>query len=242
MRENLQKVISCVDELNVDFQVNSDKIFVPLPSVISVEKLTREKERLKELLVKECAQKTEVNEPRAKKQKTVVHKSVTKRNKNKLPEVEGIHDLVGKRVCHLSTDDNGKPRWFDGTVICVKPDSNYEEMVIRYDGYQTLYSFDFSEFSESLLKLIPLEQDHVVGKCIMHKFTDENESDEWHENGKIISFLATTGLFTINYFDLNDSELPVEDHEDEDLSVYETLNIEFDEFELDYLNHDIRFV
>ena len=242
LRENLQKVISCVDELNVDFQVNSDKIFVPLPSVISVEKLTREKERLKELLVKECAQKTEVNEPRAKKQKTVVHKSVTERNKNKLPEVEGIHDLVGKRVCHLSTDDNGKPRWFDGTVICVKPDSNYEEMVIRYDGYQTLYSFDFSEFSESLLKLIPLEPDHVVGKCIMHKFTDENESDEWHENGKIISFLATTGLFTINYFDLNDSELPVEDHEDEDLSVYETLNIEFDEFELDYLNHDIRFV
>ena len=104
------------------------------------------------------------------------------------------------------------------------------------------YSIDFSEFSESLLKLIPLEPDHVVGKCIMHKFTDENESDEWHENGKIISFHATTGLFTINYFDLNYSELPVEDDEDEDLSVYETLNIEFDEFELDYLNHDIRFV
>ena len=50
-------------------------------------------------------------------------------------------------------------------------------MVIRYDGYATLYSFDFSEFSEKLLKLIPLDPEFIVGKFIMHKFCDENEVD-----------------------------------------------------------------
>ena len=243
LRENLEKIISCVDELNVDFNVNNDENCIPLPSLISVEKLNREKERLKEILRKECAEKTEVHEPAAKKQKAVVHtkKSISKKNVMSLPEVKSIHDLVGKRVSHLSTDDNGKPEWFNGTVICVKPDSNFTELVIRYDGYQTLYSFDFSEYSENLLKLIPLEPEHVVGKCIMHKFTDENESDEWFENGKIISFNPVTANYTINYFDV-DEDIHFEDDYDEDLSVYETLNIELDELELDYLNHDIKFV
>ena len=243
LRENLEKIISCVDELDVDFNVNNDENCIPLPSLISVEKLNREKERLKELLRKECTEKTEVHEPAAKKQKAVVHskKSISKKNVRSLPEVKTIHDLVGKRVSHLSTDDNGKPEWFNGTVLCVKPDSNFTELVIRYDGYQTLYSFDFSEYSENLLKLIPLEPEHVVGKCIMHKFTDENELDEWFENGKIISFNPVTSNYTVNYFDVDD-DVHFEDDYDEDVSVYETLNIELDELELDYLNHDIKFV
>ena len=243
LRENLEKIISCVDELDVDFNVNNDENCIPLPSLISVEKLNREKERLKELLRKECTEKTEVHEPAAKKQKAVVHskKSISKKNVRSLPEVKTIHDLVGKRVSHLSTDDNGKPEWFNGTVLCVKPDSNFTELVIRYDGYQTLYSFDFSEYSENLLKLISLEPEHVVGKCIMHKFTDENELDEWFENGKIISFNPVTSNYTVNYFDVDD-DVHFEDDYDEDVSVYETLNIELDELELDYLNHDIKFV
>ena len=55
--------------------------------------------------------------------------------------------MIGKIVCHLSSDENGKTKWFNGTVICSKP-GTVSEMVIRYDGYATLYSFDFSEFSE----------------------------------------------------------------------------------------------
>ena len=52
-------------------------------------------------------------------------------------------------------------------------------MAIRYDGYPTLYSFNFSEFSEKLLKLIPLDSEFNDGKLIMHKFCDEVELDEF---------------------------------------------------------------
>ena len=50
--------------------------------------------------------------------------------------------MIGKRVCHLSSDENGKTKWFNGTVICSKP-GTVSEMFIRYDGYATLHSFDF---------------------------------------------------------------------------------------------------
>ena len=95
--------------------------------------------------------------------------------------------MVSKRVCHLSSDECGKKQWFNGTVICSKP-GTVSELVIRYYGYPTLYSFDFSEFYEKLLKLIPLNPEFIVGKFILHKFCDEDELNEWYENGKIISY------------------------------------------------------
>ena len=112
-------------------------------------------------------------------------------------------------------------------------------MVIRYDGYPTLYSFDFYEFSEKLLKLIPLDPEFIVGKFILHKFCDEDELNEWYENGKIISYNPATALYTINYFDIDEQgALPV-DEDEQDLSVYETLVIDLKE---DYLKHEIRFL
>ena len=146
--------------------------------------------------------------------------------------------MVDKRVCHLSSDERGKTQWFNGTVICSKP-GTVSEMFIRYDGYPTLYSFVFSEFSEKLLKLIPLDPEFIVGKLILHKFCDEDELNEWYENRKIISSNPATALYTINYFDIDEQgALPV-DEDEQDLSVYETLVIDLKE---DYLKHEIRFL
>ena len=128
--------------------------------------------------------------------------------------------MVGKRVCHLSSDERGNTQWFNGTVTCNKP-GTVSEMVIRFDGYPTLYSFDFSEFSEKLLKLIPLDPEFIVGLFILHKFCDEDELDEWCENGKIISY--NPALYTINYFDVDEQGALTVDEDEEDLSVYETL-------------------
>ena len=101
-------------------------------------------------------------------------------------------------------------------MICNKPGA-LSEMVIRYDGYPTLYSFDFSEFSEKLLK---------IRNLLLGKFCDEDELNEWYENGKMISYNPATALYTINYFDIDEQgALPVDDDE-QDLIVYETLVID----------------
>ena len=178
--------------------------------------------------------------PKQKKQKLSLIKGTGKVyteqvQENSIPYVKNKNEMVGKRVCHPSSAENGKTQWFNGTVVCCKPET-VSEMVIRYDGYATLYSFDFSEFSEKLLKLIPLDPEFIVGKFIMHKFCDENEVDEWYENGKIISYNPVTALYTINYFvvDDEDEELPINENE-HDLSVYETL---VSDLEGDYLKHE----
>ena len=242
LEENLSKIICCVNKLNADFEKTTEAPYFPVSTSVPIEKLNREKERLSLLFSNESkkVKKTEVSEPVAKKQRmsTTHNNTLNKKVSNRFPEIKNIHDLVGKRVCHLSSDEEGEAKWFNGNVICIKPASNLSELVIRYDGYATLYSFDYCEFSDNLLKLIPLDPEQVVGKFILHKFSDESESDEWYEHGKIISYNPATALYTINYFDVNDGDLPFED-EDYDLSVYETLNLDLDE---DYGNHDIRFL
>ena len=80
-----------------------------------------------------------------------------------------INSLVGKRVTHLSTDDEGNAKWFDGTVLCIKPNSN-NELVIRYDSFPTLYAFDYEEYHENLVKVIDLEPQQIIGKFIRHRF------------------------------------------------------------------------
>ena len=245
LKENLEYIISRVDELKVDFEKNTDNN-LPVLSV-PIEKMNREKERLQLLLLNEKTKTNGTNddipEPKPKKQKKSLNKGSSKEiiNKkvleNRLPDIKNSSEMVGKRVCHLC-DENGKAKWFNGTVICCKP-GTVSEMVIRYDGYPTLYSFEFSEFSEKLLKLIPLDPDFIVGKFIMHKFCDENELDEWFENGKIISYNPATALYTINYFDLDGEGELLLDEDEQDLSVYETLVIDLEE---DYFQHEIRFI
>ena len=127
-------------------------------------------------------------------------------------------------------------------MLCIKPNSNNSELVIRYDGFPTLYAFDYEEYSDNLVKVIDLEPQHIIGKFIRHRFIDEEESDEWFENGKIISYNPATELYTVNYFDdLNSSELTNDDNDYDEtlLDVYETLTIDLVE---DNDNNDILFV
>ena len=102
-----------------------------------------------------------------------------------LPTIACQDDLIGKRVSHLTTDQKGKPEWYNGTVICLKPSSD-SELVIKYDGYETLYSFDYSELHDGLLELIAVEPEYALGKVILQKFYDEDEVDSWWEKGRII--------------------------------------------------------
>ena len=151
-----------------------------------------------------------------------------------LPKVTCKEDLIGKRVSHLTTDEKNKPKWFNGTVLCQKPGSN-SELVIRYDGYKTLYSFDFSELSNGLLELIAVEPEYALGKIIQQKFCDEDEVDSWWEQGRIIAI--KDGFYTINYFTADVDDIDMEN--DTELDVYETLVIPLD---VDYMNNEIRFL
>ena len=248
LEENLKTIISVVEKVNVDFEKDTidfavDNMPVSIKNV-PIEKLNREKDRLRSLLMIECEKvdkRDVVSEPKAKKKKYVSAVSnkndgvISEKMADGLPDVKNCSDLIGKRVSHLSTDEEGKPKWFNGTVICNKPGS-LSEMVIRYDNYATLYSFDYSELCDGLLKLIPLDPEYIVGKFIMHKFTDESEADEWFEDGKIISYDPRTALYTVNYFH-SDEELPSDD--EQYLDVYETMSFDLVD---DYVNHDIKFV
>ena len=138
---------------------------------VPVEKMNREKARLQLLLINENKKNVPHNEIQEPKQKQKIYTEQIQ--ENRVQCVKDRNEMIGKRVCHLSSDENGKTKWFNGTVICSKP-GTVSEMIIRYNGYAT-YSFDFSEFSENLLKLIPLDPEFIVRKFIMHKFCDENE-------------------------------------------------------------------
>ena len=50
-----------------------------------------------------------------------------------------------KRVQHLTSDYNGREKWFPGLVVCQKPVSDIK-LVIFYDCEDKLDSFDFSGF------------------------------------------------------------------------------------------------
>ena len=36
---------------------------------------------------------------------------------NSVSCVKNVKEMVGKRVCHLSSDGRGKTQWFNGTVM-----------------------------------------------------------------------------------------------------------------------------
>ena len=53
LKENLVKIISCVDKLNIDFDTTTKDTYLPVSSTVPIEKLNREKERLSLLLANE---------------------------------------------------------------------------------------------------------------------------------------------------------------------------------------------
>ena len=138
LEENLVKIIRCIENINTAVDSNAENI-QPMPLTIPVEKLIREKERLK-LLVHEQSLKSAPNnelEPPFKKAKV---KSAPLPSKKQIecrliPKINCIDDLVGKRVAHFCEGDEGDYVWCNGNVLCVKPGSGSSELVIRYDGY-----------------------------------------------------------------------------------------------------------
>ncbi|MCH2377670.1 MAG: hypothetical protein MK231_04815, partial [Pelagibacterales bacterium] len=245
LKENLKDIIRSVGNIEIEKDFTTAGAEDTLLNV-PIEKMNKEKDRLQLLILSE---KDKINDhksneaPKSKKQK--INCSYNKPNKKKIncvntglenvPAVSNKSELIGKCVSHFTMDDEGNPKWYSGTVVCCKPNTD-SEMVIRYDNYPTLYSFDFDEYTSGLLKLLPLDPEFAVGKFILHKFYDEEEVDDWWENGKIISYEPATDLYTINYFH---AEEDYAFQNEEDVDVYETLIIPMEE---DYLNNEIKFL
>ena len=211
-----------------------------VPLNMPITKLNEEKDRMKLLLAKEELKQQKKNQagnsPHVAKKKKVADSNAIDSVAGlvTLPVITCKGDLIGKRVSHLTTDEKKRTKWYNGTVICLKPDSD-SELVIRYDGYETLYSFDFCELSDGLVELIALEPGYAIGKIIQQKFYDEDEVDSWWERGRIICI--KDGLYTINYFTADVDNIVPEG--DIDLDVYETLVIPLED---DYISNEIRFL
>ena len=118
--------------------------------------------------------------------------------------------------------------------FCQKPNSN-TELVIRYDSKDRLYSFNFSHFQNSLVKLLPVTHADFIGKRVRQRFTNDEENDIWWEQGIVISKdLSNSSDFIVSFFDNEDY-----DESESSLNVYEVLALPFLD---DYLNHDVQFL
>ena len=209
--------------------------------VIPKNKLDSEKERLKLLLASECnkLKKKDIvsNGPSKAKKKKSNNVELEKTDSDCIPIVTCIDELIGKKVKHLTVDYDGQEKWFSGIVVCVKPDTT-TELVIRYDCEKSkLYSFDYSEFTDSLVKAEPLNRTDLVGKRIRHRFLTDDGSDTWWETGVVICVenKVENPMFTVNYFDFNVENEEIDNYSSSyDVCVYPLFD--------DYLNHDIQFI
>ena len=242
LRKNLEAIIMNVNLMSASaIEQNEGCDFIKsVPLNMPITKLNEEKDRMKLLLAKEELKQQKKNQagnspPVAKKKKVADSNAIDSvAGLVTLPVITCKEDLIGKRVSHLTTDEKKRTKWYNGIVICLKPDSD-SELVIRYDGYETLYSFDFCELSDGLVELIALEPGYAIGKIIQQKFYDEDEVDSWWERGRIICI--KDGLYTINYFTADVDNIVPEG--DIDLDVYETLVIPLED---DYISNEIRFL
>ena len=95
--------------------------------------------------------------------------------------------------------------------------------ILCYDSEYKLYSFDFSDFKNSVIKLpsaIPID---LVGKWIRQRFTNIEENDFWWEQGIVIrQDLKSSSNFTVNFLDNDEC-----DESDSSLNVYKVLVLPF---------------
>ena len=148
--------------------------------------------------------------------------------------VTSVERLVEKKVQHLPLDYNGEEKFFPGVVVCQKPNS-YTELVIRYDCEDRLYSFNLSDFQNSIVNLLPVTTADFIGKRVRQRFTNDEENDIWWEQGIVISKdLSNSSDFIVNFFD-NENY----DESESSLNIYEVLALPLLE---DYVNHDIQFL
>ena len=80
-----------------------------------------------------------------------------------VPIVTSVEEFVRKKAQHFTFDYDGEETFFPGVVVCQKPNSD-TELVIRYDCEYRLYSFNFSDFQNSIVKLLPVTHADFIGK------------------------------------------------------------------------------
>ena len=157
--------------------------------------------------------------------------SALPKNDDFLPQVESPDELVGKRVAHFTADGDKKGRWYEGVVVCLKPNSD-TELVIKYDGDEQFYACDYSEFAEhELLQVIEIQPEWALGRMISQRFETESGDESWWERGRILSH--KDGNYTVEYYDNENNQI-----EDDDYIVCDTITLELD---TEYCNHDLRF-
>ena len=167
MQELTDNLKNLLRQLKNDKTITKSSLESNLPIVLSETKLLKEKDRLRSLCHKEVEKllKKKKEEPQTKRKKA---------NQDALldiPIVTSVDELVGKRVQHLTFDYDGKEKWFPGVVVCQKPDSD-TELVIRYDCEDKLYSFNFSDFKNSVVKLTSVTPTDPLGKPIRQKLKE----------------------------------------------------------------------
>ena len=226
MQELTDNLKNLLRELKNDKTIKRSSLESNLPIVLSQTKLLEEKDRLRKLCHKEVEKllKKKKEEPQTKRKKANEDALLN------IPIVTSVDELVGKRVQHLTFDYDGKEKWFPGVVVCQKPDSD-TELVIRYDCEDKLYSFNFSDFKNSVVKLTSVMPTNLLGK----RLKNIEENDFWWEQGIVISQdLNNSSNFIVNFFD-NDEY----DEIDSSLNIFEVLVLPIID---DYLNHDVQFL
>ena len=181
MQELTDNLKNLLRQLKNDKTITKSSLESNLPIVLSETKLLKEKDRLRNLCHKEVEKlKKKKEEPQTERKKANEDLLLN------IPIVTSVDELVGKRIQHLTFDYDGKEKWFPGVVVCQKPDSD-TELVIRYDCEDKLYSFNFSDFKNSVVKLISVKLTDFLGKRIRQRFTNIEENDFWWEQRIVIS-------------------------------------------------------
>ena len=169
LTDNLKNLLR---QLKNDNTITKFSLESNLPIVLSETKLLEEKDRLRNFCHKEVDKllKKKKEEPQTKRKKANEDALLN------IPIVTSVDEIVGKRVQHLTFVYDGKEKWFPGVVVCQKPDSD-TELVIRYDCEDKLYSFNFSDFKNSVVKLTSVTPTDLFGKRIRQRFTNIEEND-----------------------------------------------------------------
>ena len=188
----------------------------------------------KKIGLKNFAKKRLTNCSKKKQQPFAKKKKPNEDLELNVPIVTSVEELVGKKVQHLSFDCDGEEKIFPGLVVCQKPNSD-TELVIRYDCEERWYSFNYSDFQNYVVKLLPVTHADFISKRIRQRFTNDEENDIWWEQGIVISKdLSNSSDFIVNFFDNEDY-----DESESSLNVYEVLTLPLLD---DYLNHDVQFL
>ena len=99
---------------------------------------------------------------------------------SRTPVISCAEDLIGKRVCQRFVDCDGE-RWYNGTVVNGGIGRNPMYTII-YDDDPNLYKFKLMEdFEIGDLELLVLSKEDLVGKEILHLYSDGDNDECWYK-------------------------------------------------------------